>query len=165
MMSDEEKEVANPRLGGSKLSNFSRNADRGVSMFKCKVFLVVGMSLLLAGVSGAASEEQYAQTIENFKRVETVKPFFGNAYGYAVFPTIGKGGMGIGAAHGQGQVYRGGKATGITSVTDISFGFQLGGSQTEAEYHKGLLVFVMGKGGLMYEASIGGQKYGFKPLK
>ena len=38
------------------------------------------------------------------------------------------------------------------------------GSAAGYSYHKGLLVFTIGTGGLMYEASIGGQKFGFEPL-
>ena len=56
-----------------------------------------------------------------------VQRFFDDAYGYAVFPTIGEGGLGIGASHGKGQVYRGGKVIGFTSTTDISIGAQAGG--------------------------------------
>ena len=36
-------------------------------------------------------------------------------------------------------------------------------AQAESEYHEGMIVFTMGKGGLMYQASIGGQKYKFTP--
>ena len=32
------------------------------------------------------------------------------------------------------------------------------------EYYKGMLVFTIGKGGLMYEATISGQKYKYDPL-
>ena len=44
-----------------------------------------------------------------------------------MFPTIGKGGFVVGAAHGKGRVYSGGAATGRTTVTQLSVGFQLGG--------------------------------------
>ncbi len=80
--------------------------------------------------SGSWAEEKvedFSPTINSFKKIETVEPFFSNAYGYAVFPTIGKGGMGIGAAYGKGQVYHSGKVTGFTSLMDISIGLQLGG--------------------------------------
>ena len=56
-----------------------------------------------------------------------VQQFFKNSYGYAVFPTIGKGGIGIGGAHGKGQVYQSGKVTGKTSMTQVTVGFQFGG--------------------------------------
>ena len=170
-----------------------------------------------------AHADNYANTIELFKKSDVVKPFFDNCYGYAVFPTIGKGGIGIGGAYGQGQVYQGGKVTGTTSLVKVSVGFQFGGqafsemiffedkrafeeftsgefefdagvsavaitagvqakvgtegatgsatagpatgAQAETKYHKGMVVFVHAKGGLMYEASIGGQKFNYKPIQ
>ena len=184
--------------------------------------------LTLATISGSAGwaarkVEDYSQTIGNFKKSADVAPFFDTAYGYAVFPSIGKGGLGIGASHGKGQVYSGGKVTGFSSLTDVSIGFQAGGqaysqvvffederayndftsgnfefgaqasaiavtasatasagsegaeagassggsggSQATTDYYKGMIVFVIGKGGLMYEAAIAGQKYGFKPVE
>lgn len=71
--------------------------------------------------------EDYSAIMGEFKKSAAVAPFFGSAYGYAVFPKIGKGGLGIGASHGKGQVYRGGKVVGFTSTSDISIGFQAGG--------------------------------------
>ncbi len=38
------------------------------------------------------------------------------------------------------------------------------GTQAEIGYTKGLAVFVHTKGGLMYEAAIGGQKFDFTPF-
>ena len=38
------------------------------------------------------------------------------------------------------------------------------GVQAETSYTKGMATFVHSKGGLMYEASIGGQKFTFEPL-
>jgi lipid-binding SYLF domain-containing protein len=179
--------------------------------------VVVGLMLAL---STPAQADKYANTISVFQKSEAVQPFFKNSYGYAVFPTIGKGGIGIGAAYGEGQVYRGGKVTGTASLAKMSIGFQLGGqafsqmiffedkraydeftsgefefdasasavaitagaqakagtegatagasagpatgAQAKASYHKGMAVFVHTKGGLMYEAAIGGQKFSFK---
>jgi lipid-binding SYLF domain-containing protein len=166
--------------------------------------------------------EDYSETISMFKGNPKVAPFFSSAFGYAVFPTNGKGGLSIGASHGKGQVYRGGAVTGFTSFSDISIGFQAGGQaysqvvffenqsaydnfssgnfefdaqasaiaitasaqassgttgttasagadgagkQVAADFRKGMLVFVIGKGGLMYQAAIGGQKYGFEAAK
>ena len=36
---------------------------------------------------------------------------------------------------------------------------------TAGSYQKGFAVFTAAKGGLMYEATIGGQKFGYKPAK
>ncbi len=179
--------------------------------------------LIVVFLSFNALADEYANTIKTFKESPEGQKFFQNCYGYAVFPTIGKGGFGIGVAHGKGQVYVGDQVTGISSVTQVSVGAQVGGqaySQTiffedkraydeftsgnfefsaqvsavaitsgaqaqasttgksasanpgardagaqEAKYHKGLAVLVYAKGGFMYEASLGGQKYNFKPVK
>ena len=84
--------------------------------------------MLVSGAAIADREvEDYSEAIDIFKSNEVAAPFFSSAYGYAVFPNIGKGGMGIGAARGQGQVYRSGKVTGFTAMTNVSFGLQLGG--------------------------------------
>lgn len=90
-------------------------------------FLTVLMSLCLMSVSAVAKADDYQSTINNFHQSAAAKPFFNNAYGYAVFPTIGKGGLGVGAAYGQGKVYKQGKAVGKTSMSQLSLGFQAGG--------------------------------------
>ena len=188
------------------------------------LMLAVFLALSTASMAKDKDEEnKYSNTIEVFKKSEAVQPFFENCYGYAVFPTIGKGGFGIGGAYGKGQVYQGGKLTGKTSVKKVSVGFQAGGQafseiiffqdkraydeftggefafdaqasavaitagaqaqigetgksagasagpatgvQAETSYRKGMAVFVHVKGGLMYEAAIGGQKFNFEPIE
>jgi len=184
------------------------------------------VALLLALPSPAEGREvkDYSQTLNDFKKIPVVAPFFGNAHGYAVFPSIGKGGLGVGGSHGKGQVYQGGKVIGFTSTSDISIGLQAGGqaysqiiffqnaetltmftggnfefgasaeaiavqakaeagASTEgtgasasssktsdkatagADYQGGMAVFTMAKGGLMYAATIAGQKYSYKPVE
>jgi lipid-binding SYLF domain-containing protein len=187
-------------------------------------FTVILIGVLAALIlSSPAHADKFTDTIDIYKKSEAVQPFFKNAYGYAVFPTIGKAGIGIGGSYGTGQVYKGGKVTGEVSVIKGSIGFQLGaqafsqmiffedkraydeftsgnfefdatasavaitagaqakagtegasagasagpatGKQAKTSYHKGMVVFTHAKGGLMYEASIGGQKFKFKPKK
>jgi lipid-binding SYLF domain-containing protein len=53
--------------------------------------------------------------------------FFNGAAGYAVFPKVGKGGIGIGGAHGKGLVIVNDQAVGKTSLSQVTVGFQLGG--------------------------------------
>jgi lipid-binding SYLF domain-containing protein len=183
--------------------------------------LVLVLILFGACFSGVAVADSYSITISVFKQSEAVQPFFENCYGYAVFPTIGKGGFWIGGAYGEGKVYKSGKITGTTSLAKLSIGFQFGGqafsqmlffqdkraydeftsgnfefdasasavaitagaqakagtegataganagqvkvAQAKTGYRKGMAVFVHAKGGLMVEASIGGQKFSFKP--
>jgi len=185
------------------------------------IVLIVVMAALMLSIPAHA--DKYTDTMDVFKKSEVVQPFFKNAYGYAVFPTVGKGGIGIGGSYGTGQVYEGGKVTGEVSLIKGSIGWQLGGQafsqmiffedkraydeftsgnfefdatasavaitagaqasagtegasagasagpatgkQAKTSYHKGMVVFTHAKGGLMYEASIGGQKFTFKPKK
>lgn len=70
---------------------------------------------------------QYTDTIDLFKKAPAVQPFFGNAYGYAVFPVVGKGGFVIGGAYGEGLVYRNEEITGTTRLIKASIGLQAGG--------------------------------------
>jgi len=122
--------------------------------------------------------------------------FFEESAGYAVFPNVGKGGIGIGGAHGKGLVIVGEKAVGKTSLSQVTIGLQLGGqvyaefiffkdetalghfqrgnfelnaqasavavtagASADADYDKGVAIFTNVGGGLMYEASVGGQKF------
>ena len=71
--------------------------------------------------------DEYQDTINVFKKAGESGQFFQTAYGYAVFPTIGKGGVGIGGAYGEGHVYEKGKYIGNASMTQLTVGFQLGG--------------------------------------
>jgi lipid-binding SYLF domain-containing protein len=87
---------------------------------------VLAMVAMLA-ISSLASANKYTDTVTLFKNAGESAAFFPSAYGYAVFPTIGKGGLIVGGAHGSGHVYEKGKYIGNTSVTQISVGFQAGG--------------------------------------
>ena len=95
-------------------------------MKKRILYIPLMVTLLLALMWGPALADKYTDTTDVFKKSEAVQPFFKNAYGYAVFPTIGKAGIGIGGSYGTGQVYQGGKVTGETSLMKATFGFQLG---------------------------------------
>ena len=175
-------------------------------------------SLMLPALPAFA--DSYSDTVTLFKNAGQSAALFKSSYGYAVFPTIGKGGIGIGGAHGSGRVYQQGKYIGDTSMTQISIGLQLGGqayseiifledqralseftsgnfgfsgnvsavaitagasasagtegsttagasggkkdATTAGRYQKGMAVFTIAKGGLMYEASVAGQKFSYK---
>lgn len=83
--------------------------------------------LLLCIAAAPVWADKYADTIATFKKAPATKPFFDNAYGYAVFPTVGKGGVGVGGAYGEGRVYRQGAYTGDVKLAQLTIGFQLGG--------------------------------------
>jgi lipid-binding SYLF domain-containing protein len=180
---------------------------------------LVAIFALLFALTARADE--YDDTIAIFKNAGQSGSFFAKSYGYAVFPSIGKGGLGVGAAHGSGRVYAQGKHVGDTTMNQLSVGLQAGGqafsqiiffqdkrgledftsgnfefgasvqavaitaaagasagtagasagasggkkdAATVGEFHKGMAVFTVAKGGLMYEASIAGQKFKYKPL-
>lgn len=180
------------------------------------------VSLLLVVPLAPAQADDYAPTLKVFRDAGQSGKFFGSSYGYAVFPTIGKGGVGIGGAHGKGQVYQKGAHVGDSSMTQLTIGLQFGGqaysqiiffenksafdsftsgnfefgaqatavaitagasaqagtggtgagasgtkshAKTSGGYQSGMAVFTVAKGGLMYEATIGGQKFGYTPKK
>lgn len=190
-------------------------------MKKYHLFLMILITIMFVlNLSTLAMADKYTNTIETFKKSEATQPFFKSAYGFAIFPTVGKAGIGLGGAYGKGQVYREGKVTGETSLMKASIGLQLGGqafseiiffederaytdytsgnfefdasasavaitagmqakvgtegtsagasagpatgTQAKTSYRKGMAIFIHTKGGLMYEASIGGQKFSFK---
>jgi lipid-binding SYLF domain-containing protein len=85
---------------------------------------VIGAALLLLSVVCRADE--YSDTVTMFKNAGAA-PFFDKSYGYAVFPSIGKGGLVVGGAHGTGRVYRKGEYVGDASMTQVSVGLQAGG--------------------------------------
>ena len=87
--------------------------------------LLIGLAL--PAVSAFADDYDYADTVAAFKRAGASAGFFESSYGYAVFPTIGKGGFIVGGARGKGRVYRHGHYVGDSTVTQVSVGFQAGG--------------------------------------
>ncbi|MFV5689670.1 YSC84-related protein [Flavobacterium sp. ZT3R25] len=138
---------------------------------------------------------------EFIKSDPLMKALFEKASGYVIFPNVGKAGLGIGGAAGNGVVYENGKMIGMAKLSQLSIGFQAGGqayreviffetkkelerfkqsrfefsaqasavavtegASANVKYTEGVMVFTMQKGGLMYEASIGGQKFKFNKM-
>jgi len=169
------------------------------------------------------SAAECAEALKLFQAAGESASFFKKNYGYAIFPTIGKAGLGIGGAHGSGCVYKQGKQVGTAKMTQVSFGWQAGAqgysllvfledersfneftsgefefgakasavaltagasasagtsgtssgasggkndatTQTRTGYEKGVASFSIVKGGLMYEAALGGAKFKYDPL-
>jgi lipid-binding SYLF domain-containing protein len=178
---------------------------------------LVAALLLIASVAHAS---KYSDTINLFKNAGESATFFHKCYGYAVFPTVGEGGLGVGGAFGKGRVYAHGQYVGDTTMGQVSVGFQAGGkafsqiiffedkraldefesgtfeftagasavavtagasasagtsgasagasagkkdARATGVYQKGMAVFTIAKGGLMYAATIAGQKFSYKP--
>ena len=182
---------------------------------------LVRTGLLMAALGlpiGVAYADKDSDTVSLFKHADQSAQFFHKSYGYALFPTIGKGGLGIGAAHGTGDVYARGKRIGRVTMNQISVGFQAGGegyseiiffndknalreftsgnfefsgdigaiaittsasasagtsgvgasastdkkdAATAGGFTKGVAVFTIAKGGLMYNATVAGQKFSY----
>jgi len=176
------------------------------------------ITLVLSFLCSPAWADNYTDTKKMFEDAGAAD-MFTSAYGYALFPTIGKAGFVVGGAFGKGRVYEQGKYIGDTSMTQASIGFQLGGSgfsqvvffqdkralneftngnfefsadvqavaltaaagasastagssatasggknnanTGSSGYNKGMATYTITKGGLMYEASVGGQGFNF----
>lgn len=182
--------------------------------------LAITLFIFLLPVSNAWAD-RFQDTIEVFRNAGESGSFFENSYGYAVFPTVGRAGIGIGGARGTGQVYVEGKHVGNSTMTQLTVGLQLGaqgysmvvffedarafeeftsgtfefsaqakavaitagasarastagssagasGGRSDATtvggFNRGLAMFTVVRGGLMYEASIGGARFNFTPL-
>jgi lipid-binding SYLF domain-containing protein len=82
---------------------------------------------LLAFPSVHALTDDYDDTVKIFRDAGKSGTFFANSYGYAIFPTIGKGGLIVGGAHGSGRVYEKGTYVGDSKMTQVSVGLQAGG--------------------------------------
>ena len=96
-------------------------------MKKHSAAMLLGVLALILSFSTIVFADEYTDTIDIYKKSEAVKPFFESAYGYAVFPTVGKGAFVVGGAYGNGQVYRGAEVTGEASLVKLSVGLQAGG--------------------------------------
>jgi lipid-binding SYLF domain-containing protein len=162
--------------------------------------LIVGLSAIAPAYAGEVQEA--AETVKLFKKTDPgLDHFFKGSAGYAVFPNVGKGALGIGGAHGPGILYEHGKPVGKTTLTQVTIGLQMGGqayaeiiffetdkvlsnfkggnfefsgqvsavavragASANAKYRDGVAVFTATRGGLMFEASIGGQKFSYEPF-
>jgi lipid-binding SYLF domain-containing protein len=172
--------------------------------------LISFLLFLLFSVAVFAQSEKKQQEIidessdakgDFLKTDKGMDKFFGSCYAYVIFPNVGKGGLGVGGASGNGVAYEQGKMIGMAKLTQVSIGFQAGGQSfreviffeqkaefdrfkenkiefaaqvsavaaaagvsADAKYVEGVAVFTMAKGGLMYQASVGGQKFKFDPF-
>lgn len=91
------------------------------------VFAALALTMAFGSTAyAAATGSECAEAANLFRNAGESAAYFGKSYGYAVFPTIGKAGLGIGGAHGSGCVYARGKTVGTTKMTQLSFGWQAG---------------------------------------
>jgi len=168
-------------------------------------FVVLAATLLAACASAPSDQVRIADAqtalLRFTERDPGLQEWINNAHGYAVYPSVGKGGFGIGGAYGQGMVFERGQPVGRTSIIQGSIGAQIGaqnyaqvvffrdevafsnfqrgnlefsaqatavavnaGAAATTSYDGGVAVFILTKGGLMAEASVGGQKLTYEAL-
>ena len=89
--------------------------------------LVLAAMLLVPSIVNAQQVRDYSKAKNVFRSSPQVQWYFDNAYGYALFPVVGKAALIIGGAYGEGQVYRRGQVTGTAKLFHASIGFQWGG--------------------------------------
>ncbi len=104
-----------------------------MKLFPFKLGLL--FTFLLVFISSNAIADKYSDTMDVFIKSDAVKPFFNEAYGYAIFPRVGKGGMILGGAYGAGRVYKQRSISGTASLMKVSIGFQLGGQARHSNSH------------------------------
>ena len=173
---------------------------------------LVALSALAFGIQGWAAWQpdtdnpeqlETAKAIASFKQHDpSMNRFFENAYGFAVFPSVGKGAFVVGGAYGKGVVFEQDKPIGSSSLSQVTIGLQAGGqayseiiffkdkvalddfkrgnyemgaqvsavavtagASADTSYNGGVAVFTIAKGGLMFEASVGGQKFTYTPYR
>lgn len=175
-----------------------------------KLIPFLGFMLLMTGGSFAFEPDtsnkdqlEAARAIAEIKEADPgIQAFFDEAAAFAVFPSVGKAGIGIGGARGSGLVIKDNEVIGKTTLTQLTIGLQLGGqvysefiffkddaalaqfqrgnyelgaqasavaatvgASTDVDYDGGVAIFTVTGGGLMYEASVGGQKFDYEAIE
>ena len=181
------------------ISNEPIKADSRFYFSEKNDFQLIGWKIKKNSNSEKRANFKTLDALKKIKKIKRLKPYFKEASGYVVFPNVGKVGIGIGGARGNGEVFEDHKVIGSATLTQFSVGLQLGaqafsqiiffqnendlnrftkgkfefdasasaaliteGANASADYSNGAAVFTFSKGGLMYEASIGGQKFSYK---
>jgi len=146
-------------------------------------------------------EQEATATLRALEKKDPgLKQLLNKAYGYAVFPSVGKASLVVGGSYGKGAVFCQGKFVGYATIGQTTIGVQIGGdtyvevlvfedraafdrlkrgklafaadasavlvkagAAAARGFGKGIRAFVYGKGGMLLEAVIGGQKFNFKP--
>lgn len=108
---------------------------RSLTAKRVAVSVVFAVSALvgLARVSVADEAQLISdarQTIATYREADPgLETFFQRSAGYVVFPGIGKGGLGIGGAHGTGVLFQNGMPVGKVTLNQVTVGAQAGGQE------------------------------------
>jgi lipid-binding SYLF domain-containing protein len=125
---------------------------------------ILALTSALSLGTGVAHAGKYEDTIDLFKHAGESAVFFNQSYAYAVFPTVGEGGLVVGGARGKGHVYVHDRLVGDTTMTQLSVGFQAGGQaysqiiffqnkETLDEFESGKFEFSAGASAIAITAS------------
>src|SRR5262245_7745473 len=102
----------------------------------CLALVVTVMAGLLASCATAPATREdktalVAEASSRWQQMRTADPSLGalvqRGYGYALFPDVGKAGLGVGGAYGRGVVYERGQHIGYSDLTQGTVGAQVGG--------------------------------------
>lgn len=97
------------------------------------LFILIVLPLISACAGWDPNREQKEETavqvtIASFKKADsTMQVYFDNAYGYVVFPSVGKGGYIVGGGTGEGRVYEQDNFIGHSRIINLTVGAQIGG--------------------------------------
>src|SRR5262245_18422010 len=118
-----------------------------------------------ARLGHAATSDEDAQlireahhTVDVYRAADPgINEFFRRSVGYVVFPGIGKGGLGIGGAHGTGVLFERGAPVGKVTMNQVTVEAQAGGQEFSQivffEVHQTLNDLKAGKASLSAEDS------------
>jgi lipid-binding SYLF domain-containing protein len=91
-------------------------------------FCVTAVFSALTALAADGLRHESQEALTNFLKADsTLQKFLDESAGYAVFPSVGKGGLVVGAARGKGVVYEKTNAVGVATMTQASIGAQAGG--------------------------------------
>ena len=98
----------------------------------CSVAMVaLSLAMGLAATTVKAEEDLQTESkdaVAGFLKTDpSIQKFIDESSGYAIFPSVGKGGLVVGGARGKGLLYEKGAVTGQTTMTQASIGAQAGG--------------------------------------
>lgn len=75
-------------------------------------------------------EQDVQQTMARLELADpTLREFLDKSAGYAIFPSVGKGGFIVGGSYGRGLVYVAGQPVGYSDLSQATVGAQIGGQK------------------------------------
>jgi len=103
---------------------------KGIFQITCILILTI----LMATITNGQTTHRDKRVLRDSKKAKSsfikvdpsIKKWFDNAYGYVIFPNVGKAGLGVGGAFGNGIAYINNSAIGRAHLSQVNIGFQAG---------------------------------------